>query len=1024
MSITGWAVARPVAVSMLFVLLTVIGLVGGQRLPLEFLPDIAFPSISVSIPYRNATPAEVERRITRPAEDALATIGGIRSMRSSSDAGGASVFLRFDWGADISEMSMEVRDRLEAARALFPEDVTNISLRRFESGQLPVLSLRLSAEQDLAARFDLLERHYVRAIERLPGVAQAELFGVDRRQLRVELSADRMAAHNIALPELAERLRRANFQRTGGHLDLDNLRYRLRMDDRFDSVQAVQAHRIRADGLRLGDIAEVKLTEPIPDRGRRVDGRPAVGINIFKTSEANLVDVADAALAELERVRGVPALGDVEISVRFNAADDVRNSLDDLLSAGMWGALLAVIVLYAFLRQWRMTLLVTAAVPLSLTVTLGVMYFAGFSLNVLTLTGLMLSVGMLVDNAVVISESVHRRRLAGEGARVATISGVQRVALAVIAGTATTAIVFLPNVFGEQNQVTIWLSHVAITIAVSLGASLAVALLLIPQLTARLPAPKPPRLPRWIRALPARYSRALAWTLAHRGKASLLLLAFVASVWLPVQWVKVDLFPREDSSQLDLRYNLHGRYALDTVREAVERVERHLLANREAYEIESIYSEYRSDRAQTTITLLPEDARRQSGNYIRNRIAENLPPIAIGRPSFDVGRVGQPERAAVRVQGDSAEAVAAMARDLEPVLAALPEVAAVRSEDLESAEELRVRVDRQRAQNFGLSAQQVAEAVAGALRGAELTPFRTAQGEHDMLLELRPQDRGDIAALNSLSLQGADGQRLTLDQVAELEIGGAPGRITRQDRRTTFEIQFDAAEGYTAGEARRAISDTLDSWQFAPGTGWAFGSAFEREAEAMRIMLTNLVLALALIYLVMAALFESWLAPSAIVSAFGFAVVGVYWFFAATATTFSVMALIGLLVLMGIVVNNGIVLIDLVQRLRREGVARDAALMQAGAERLRPIVMTALTTVLGMVPLAVGEVAIGGNGPPYYPMARAVIGGLLVSTLLTLLALPLVYSLLDDLARWSRDLRDVATRPKSLGAARGAIPRP
>ena len=1019
MSPTAWAVARPVGVSMLFVLLFVTGLVGGQRVPLAFLPDISYPALAVEIPYRNATPSEIERRITRPAEDALATVGNIEGMRSRSSSDGASIFVHFGWDTDLSRMSMEVRDRLEAARSLFPDDVTTISVRRFDSGSLPVLNLRLSAERDLSDAYELLQRHFVRAIERQPGVSQVEIYGVQPDEVRIALSAARMAAHNIALAELSARLRRANFQRAGGHLDSDHRRYRLRQDGQLDSVEAVRAQIIRDDGLRLGDIADVRLAQPVPEEGRRVDGRPAVGVNVYKASDANLVAVADAALAEIARVREVPALSDLDVQVRFNAADDVRSSLDDLVEAGLLGALFALVVLYAFVREWRTTLLVTAAVPLSLTVTLGVMYFAGYSLNVLTLTGLMLSVGMLVDNAVVVSESVHRHRLAGADARDATLSGVRRVALAVTAGTATSAIVFLPNIVGAENQVTIYLSHVAVTIAVSLAASLAVALLLIPQLTARLPAPRPPRVPAWLQRVPAGYERLLAWTLSHRRITTLLVIAFVASVALPAQWVRIDLFPREEASQIELRYNLHGSYALDTVRtQAVEPIEAHLLTNRAAYEIEGIYTHYRQSRAETVISLLPEDARTQSSQRISERILEALPPIAIGRPDFQSGRIGQADPMAVRIRGDGVEAVTAMAQALEPVLRGLSEVATVGAEDLASAEELRVRVIRERAQNFGLSAQDVAEVVAGALRGAELDPLRGPGGEHDMLLELRASDRADIDALRSLPLQGADGERLVLGQIAELGFGGAPDRISRHDRRTAVELQFTTAEDVTPQDARAAIAGLLDAWTFAPGTGWSFGAAFDREAEAMNAMMVNMLLALALIYLIMAALFESWLAPSAIVSSVGFAVIGVFWFFAATGTSFTVMALIGVLVLMGIVVNNGIVLIDLVQRLRREGVERTEALLVAGRERLRPIVMTALTTILGMVPLALGDVAIGGEGPPYYPMARAVIGGLLIATVLTLLALPLVYTLLDDLARWSAGVARTAVGG-AAGTARG-----
>jgi HAE1 family hydrophobic/amphiphilic exporter-1 len=1010
-NLTAWAIGRPVTVCMLFLCMIVTGIIGGQRLSLEFLPDIEFPVLWIQVPYRNATPEDVERRIVRPAEEVLATLSGIDSMSTTAADNGATILLRFRWDEDLSVKGMEARDKLEGQRDRFPDDVENILIYKFEAGNIPVLHLRISSERNLAGSYEMLDRNLKRRLERLDGVSRVVLFGVRPLQVRVELAADRVSAHGVDLRELGARLQRANFSLVGGHVLEAGRRFELRTDGRLTSLQAVRDLVIRDDGLRLGDLGEVVYAEPERNEGRRLDGQYSIGVNVHKETGANLVEVAERALAEVERIRELPEMRDIVVSALHNSADDVRSSLDELINAGLIGAALAFLVLLVFLRDLRMTLLVTAAVPLSLSVTLAVMYFFGYTLNILTLMGLMLSVGMLVDNAVVVTESVQTERAHHPDGRSATLAGTTRVALALIAGTATTMIVFLPNVFGEQNDITVYIGHVAVTICVSLGASLLVALMLIPQLTARLPN-SPPRRSRF-EAIPRLYARTLAWTLAHRRLGGVLIVLLLLSIAIPLKQVRTDLFPQDDTDQLQLRYNVNGVYPLAKMAQAVDRIEGFLLANRERFEIESIYSFYDSGRAESTIRLRPD--REQGTARIRALITEEMPAIAVGRPGFDVQRFGASDRPAVQIRGESAEVLRDVAREAERVLRNTPGLTDVRLPDVQDDQEVRVRVDRDRARLYGLSSQEVAEVVVSALRGVQLRPYRTRTGEVDMVLEFRAADRTDLDALRALPLRGADGERVALAQVAELSVGDTPGTIRRENRATALTIEYATAEGVTADEARASIAAVLDSFAFPPGYGWAWGMDVDRDAASARVLLVNMLLAAACIYLVMAALFESWLAPSSIITGIVFSVVGVYWFFMFTGTTFSFMALIGILILMGIVVNNGIVFIDYVTRLRAEGMARDQALVQAGRDRLRPIVMTAATTVLGMVPLAMGDTAVGGQGPPYYPMARAIIGGLAFSTIVTLLVLPSIYCAMDDLGHWGR---------RALARARGWGPAP
>ncbi|HEX4872089.1 MAG TPA: efflux RND transporter permease subunit [Nevskiaceae bacterium] len=1004
MKLTALSLARPVTVAMFFVCMAVVGLVSSQRLPLESLPDIEFPGIFIFVPYRNSTPEDVERRITRPVEEALATLSGIERMESESRDDGAEIRLFFDWGAQLDVKSIEARDKIDAVRDELPDDIERIQVFRFSGSDEPMLVLRISAERDLENAYDMLERNLKRRLERLEGVARVELYGVQPKEVRVELSAERVAAHGVDVRQLAQTLKAANFSFSAGDLVEGGQRWLLKPEGRFERLDSIGEMVIADNGLRLRDIAEVVHADPVRLEGRHLNDRYAVGLNIFRETGSNLVEVSRRALDEVERIKQLPEMQGVSLVLFTDQADAVKSSLAELIEAGVVGAVLSLIVLYLFLRDVRTTLIVTLAVPLALVMTLAAMFFFDYSINVLTLTGLLLAVGMLIDNAVVVTESIFRNRALGLPPREATLEGVRQVGLAVTLGTLTTAIVFLPNLFGAKNEISVFLAHVAMTICCALAASLLISITLIPQLTARQlelqAAPRAGAMQRFAE----RYARWLSWSIHHRGWTSLAIVLTLASVvpLFAAGLVKTDFFPQNTSQRIFMDYGINGVYALDKVEQAVNQVEAVLRENKEALEIESIYSYYALDQALTIAYLKEEEqGRTLSGDAIMEKMRPLLPKLAIGELSFQRDR-GAGGRLSVEIFGDSSERLREVAAGVVPILRGIKGLSDVRLQAGPTSWEVRVQVDRERARKVGLSSQEVAEVVAGAMRGTELRPFRAADREIEMVLQFRTRDRTNLDALRALPIITASGERVTLDTVADLTIGEVPSTIERNNRRTALSIEFATDEKVTAEDARKEVEAVMKALQFPPGYSWGFGQAFDDEAENVEAMLVNMLLAIACIYLVMAALFESVLAPTSIISCILFSFVGVFWFFFLTGTTFSFMAMIGLLVLMGVVVNNGIVLIDYVHQLREQGRDRVTALIEGSRDRLRPILMTATTTVLGMVPIAVGDTAIGGDGPPYYPMARAVIGGLAFATVVSLFFLPTLYLNLEDLAEWGR----------------------
>ena len=1013
MSITELSIRRPITTIMSFLSFVVIGLIAARLLPLEYFPSIDFPGIFVQVPYPGSTPEEVEKQITRPAEEVLATISGLKSMNSTSRENGADIFLLFDWGEDTSIRTLEIREKLDGIRKQWPSDVERYFTFQFSTTDQPVLNLRLSSERDLSGAYEMINRKLKQPLERLEGIAKVELYGVYPKEVRVELMADRVAAHGVDLVRLANALRESDFALTAGKINEGDRRFTVRPLGELTTIDMVADLMINERGLRLKDIANVSYEEPERDHGRHLNGTYAVGLEITKESGANTVEAVRRVVDEVELLRKDPEMQGVNIYYMDNAADGIVSSLNDLLMAGLVGAFFALLVLFFFLRRLSTTLIVTLAVPVSIIVTLGGMYFLGLSLNILSMMGLMLAVGMLVDNAVVVTESIHRYQIEDPDRPVrATIRGVKEVALAVTAGTITTGIVFLPFIISPADQVTLFLKHVSIAICIALGVSLLISQTIVPLLMARLkPRGDEAHRKTLVDRAIAYYDRLLAWLIDRRWISTGLIVATLASVILPASFINMDFFPDDEGAdrRIMLHYHINGSYTLERVEQAVTRVEEYLFANMEAFEIESVYSYFQAGYAMTTILLEDDDEAEKSVEKIQEEIRANLPKLAIANPSFSWRSNNPEEGLRVILSGESSERLVELSHEVAGVLSRVDGFIDVRSEADQGSEEVRVVVDRDRTRQYGYSTQQIASTVSTAMRGFNLRRFRTPDGEVEMRLAFQDSDQQTIDNLRNLMIQNTQQQSIKLAALADFHTARGPRAIQRENRITMMGVSIQL-DGISKEEGTKRLNRVLSQYELPPGYSWGFSQRHTEEEESQQLMLINVLMALVLIYLVMAALFESLIHPAAIWTSILFAIVGVFWFLWITGTTFQIMAWIGVLILIGVVVNNGIVLIDHINYLRSTGMERRAAILQAGHDRFRPIIMTAATTVLGLIPLCVGQTQIGGDGPPYFPMARAIVGGLTFSTVVTLVILPTIYILFDDLRFWSR---------RTVQAARG-----
>jgi len=949
-------------------------------------------------------------------------MSGIEEIRATAAADQAEFTVLFDWDRDPETAAFDVRTKIDSIRSELPAAADRVLMFSFSASDEPVTVIRIASDQDLTDQYDTLEKFLKRPIERLEGVARVELQGVEPRELRVLVDPDRLAAYSVDVQELRRLLERSNFSVSAGQITENGQRFTVRPIGEFRSVIDVRNLLVQS-GVRLSDIAQVELVAPELGVGRRMDGRPAVGIDVFKSTQANVVDVADRVLAAVEEARKAPQLQGVEILVVGNQADSIRQSLRELRNAGLVGAVLSFFMLLLFLRHLPTTLIVSLAVPSSLLVTLGAMYFMGFTLNILTMMGMLLAIGMLVDNSVVITESVFRHRQLMPGRPVeATIAGVKEVGIATLAGTFSTIIVFLPLVFGEKNQMSIFLVHVAVPIVVAMLASLVVAQTLIPMLAARMPPPPPVSSTSLFGRLQVRYSASLNWALDHPKTMALITLLLLASPvpLFALKLAKVDPFPQEASRTLMLVYHVNGSYPMDRVEQAVKRVEAYIEQNKERFDVETYYSFWVPDQASTRLYLKPKDDATVPAEDVMKRVMEGMPEIIIGKPSFqfDQGAAGA-STFTLQLAGESTERLATLSHDVARRLSSVPGLEAVRSEAGTGEEEVQVIVNRDRASQLGLTTEQIALTVAGAMRGDRLPELRTTDREVTMRLAFRESDRQSVDDLSRMPVMLPDGSRTELGAVAEFVVQPSDREINRINRLTTVSVTANLAKGNTMEEARKRVEPIMNDYPLPPGYTWKFGRGFEENDKAVKTMAQNMALAVVLIFLVMAALFESTLYPLSIITSILFAIVGSIWFLALTGTTITMMAMIGFMILIGVVVNIGIVLIAHVIDLREAGLPRRDAILQAGRDRLRPILMTTLTTLLGMLPLAVGDAQIGGSGdgPAYYPMARAIMGGLGFSALVSLLIVPMFYVWFDDLNEWRRRVFKVGETGSQPSAA-------
>ncbi len=1002
-ALAAFSIRRPVTIAMVFASLLVMGFISIDRIPLVLLPSVTFPGLFVYVPYSNATPEQIQQTITKPIEEVLATISGVERMASTSNADSAQIGVFFDWNTDISIARAEIREKLDQVRADLPDDVRQVVVRGFDTDDIPIIEGVISSKRDLHSDYDFLDHKLKKPLERIPGVAEAQLWGLSRQQLDIYLRTDDLKRRQVDVGRLFRTLNAVNTNISLGMVDDGGSRYGAVSKSAIVSIEDIARFPINEDGLRLDQVADIVFDQPIRNNGQHLNGEYAIGFSVIKSSEANTVDTVEKAQALIDSLADDPELEGLELYVWHDARKEIVESLSGLLEAGTVGAGLAVFTLFLFLRRIGPSLAIGAAIPFSVIATIGFLYLGGATLNLLSMMGLMLATGMLVDNAVVVLESIYQKLEKGLTPLEAAKQGSGEVTTAVIASTLTSIIVFVPLVFSSDSELSVMFKHSGIAIIIALLCSLFVSLTVMPLMTARLGRftrffTIPQSLASGRGAMTEFYLRAVRWPLRRRFLTGFVLApALVIASMVVLKNVIPDNTPdAQEGMRIDVQYEFSENFHYVKIEnDYVGPVEAFLAKNQERFKITDYMSQYSNNGARSMIFFDAGAITAKELQTIRDQIRDELPVI----PGAEIrisggGENGGDNWITANILGDNPSELARISAELRVLLQQNPQFSEVQTSAREAREEVKIQLDRDRARRYGLSPQDVSQVLNIVVRAQQMRGFRTDKGEVEMWLRIDPDDMQSVNDLKAITVGAAgDGTPISLGQVAEISIGAVPGSIGRENRQT---YSFLAARwnGDSRDEGHQAFQDVLNNYAYPTGYGWSFGFFTQRGESEDQEAIFNLLLSLFMVYFVMASLFESLSHPFSIMLSLPFAIVGVAGMLWITHTPFNLMAVIGGLVLIGVVVNNGIVLIDHINNLRRRGMSREDAVIEGCRERLRPIAMTAVTTIVGLVPLAFGESNLAGMR--YFPMARTIMGGLMASTVLTLVVLPMYYTLVDD----------------------------
>ncbi len=1012
MKIATLSIRRAVTFTMIYVFVIGFGLFGLSRLKIDLYPDVTFPVIAIITTYTGVAPADMENLVTKPIEEAVASVENIKHIRSQSKLGASLILAEFDWGIDIDKSEKDIRNNVDLIRDYLPDEASEPLIVAFDPQKMPILFMSVSGPMGPAELRELGRRQIKPALERVVGVASAETAGGLKRQIQVQIEPTKLDAQGLSVDTVISAIGRENRQVPSGKLDEGASEFGIRTLSEYTSVEQIANTVIGYRGetpIYVKNVAEVQDTYEERTRIIRNNREPGILLLVSKSSTANTVQVADRVIESLPKIVGRLPQG-VKIGVIFNQADFIKSSISNLSSTAVQAFLLAALVLLFFLHNIRASIIVALSIPISIVVTFAVLDLAEITLNMMSMAGLALAVGLLVDNSIVVLENIYRHFKGSRNLFESADSGTKEVGTAITASTLTTISVFFPVLF-VPGIAGVMFNDMALTICFSLFCALLVSLTLIPLLSSRFLKANnaegrtfPQRISRGLdgrlEKLLSLHARTLSWCLGHR-KTTLMIAFLVFAVSLAtVPRLGMDFFPKMDQGHFEVQAErapgtslksteMTFRQIEDIIHETIPELKNQ---NSEIGVGESFGAFAKGSYAgEIRVNVIAKEQRDRTQREIESALRKRLDRIPGITYSITQGHfMGEEGDLIIYLYGENLDIGKRLSNKIKEAIKDIPGALDVNTSLEAGRPELQIDLDRDRISALGLSTQQVAGAVSTYIKGTTASLFRDRGEEYDILVQLHPRYRKSTEILKNLRVTNPKGEQIPLSSIARIRRSTSPTSILRRDQQRVVNIAV-TVQGRSLGDVTRDVEQRLEKIDLSSDFTYETGGSAEDMRTSFKWLLVAFGGAAFIVYMVMASLYESFMAPFIIFLTIPLAVVGAIAMLLVTGTPLSVVAFIGIIMLAGIVVNNSIVLVDYINQLRGRGYAVREAVMEGGKTRLRPILMTALTTILALTPLALG---LGSGGEAWSPMARSVIGGLMASTLLTLLVIPVIYTYL------------------------------
>ena len=1017
MALTDTSIRRPIATSMVFLIVITLGMIGFRYLPVDLLPPIEYPRLTVFVNYPNVGPQEIETIITEPIENALAGVPNVDEVTSESSEGRSRVTLSFSQGVNLDEAANDLRAALDRVRDNLPEEADAPGIWKFDPNDSPIVIIGAQSDMRLGDLTRVLERDITKRFEQIGGVGAVDVWGGIYEQIQVNIDRDRLFGTGLTASDLVQAIGAENVTLPGGNLRAGFNDLYVRSQGEFTDIEQIKntvVTRVNGQPIRVRDVAEVRWGYEDVGRLILIDDKPVVRFFVRKQSGANTVEVAEAVRKEIVRINAERT--DLNLLLMIDQSDFIQASIDNVRNSAVWGAVLAIIILFAFLRNGSTVFIIGIAIPISIVATFALLYFNGLTLNQMSFGGLALGVGMIVDNAIVVLENIVRLRSKNSNKREAASIGTKQVTGAIIASTITTCVIFLPVVFMESVTGLLF-RELAIVVVFALVCSLFVALTIVPMASSRMlrvqtdDEKEETKWDRFFKAMEDRYEQSLKWSLHHKKYVYLsVLAAFGLSVY---GWttIPVELAPQTDADEVSVSINMAQGINLAIMREYAREMEAIVRQYVPEDDVKYLTTQLNESRAEVEIKLVDASKRKTNSfdlaDKIRSKMEGQIPGAEV-RVRAQTGlwilrRIfgsGGDEAMQIELRGYDLATADRLADEIKAELETVPGIADVNVSRREGRPEQTIRFDREKISELGLTVRQVAQLLQTNVGGSRASMLRKDGEEFAILVRLREGDRLSTLDLDNIAIRSAFGDLVPLSNLVKKDLGRGPTEINRVDGQRRVNINANLEVGTVLGEAVERARARLIQKPLPEGFSIVFGGEYEEQQKASRDFQLAIIIALVLVYMVMAAQFERFIDPLIVMFSVPIAIVGIVPIMILTNTTFNLQSLMGVIMLAGIVVNNAIVLVDYINLMRRENKMKTLdAIIMSGRLRLRPILMTTLTTVLGLVPLSFG---VGTGGEIQASLARVVIGGLSASTIITLFLIPSIYLTVARAISWTR----------------------